>query len=62
MITDVTPSVASSASRSSRRRDAILEGALECFTRLGYANATIVGRVAAKSDYLEPVTLISRPN
>jgi len=39
-----------------------VQSCLRVLRDLGYANATIVGRVAAKSDYLEPVTLISRPN
>lgn len=35
------PTAASSLRRVSPRQDAILQGALACFTRLGYANATI---------------------
>jgi selenide,water dikinase len=38
------------------------QSCLRALRDLGYAKAAIVGRVAAKSDHLEPVTLISRLN
>ena len=38
------------------------QSCLRALRDLGYAKASIVGRVTAESDHLEPVTLISRPN
>ncbi|NQU62162.1 MAG: selenide, water dikinase SelD [Rhodospirillales bacterium] len=38
------------------------QSCLQALRDLGYAEATIVGRVTAETNHLEPVTLISQPN